>query len=226
VVSGIFPSRHSKTNGRNRTVHRPPPTLNERATVEGFANALRERLEAVRGILQRLDQAKSPKSRRLAGGPEAERQSANRNSSILRDARSAYAGVESLLEAPATAAFERGCLLLIGEWGTGKTHSVCDASLARLKDGRPTLLLLAKDFSSRRPLSEAIQSLTQRRLNLTRRDCLRLCHLANSRSLSVRHFFRVSMNGCVAPRKRPEHTPAASGAQGRHLAEGARVTRP
>src|SRR5207302_4011101 len=102
------------------------------------------------------------------GGPrkaaEAERESADRNSSILRDARSAYASVESLLEASATAAFERGHLLLIGEWGTGKTHSVCDASLARLQDGRPTLLLLAKDFSSRRPLNEAIQSLTHPRL--------------------------------------------------------------
>jgi hypothetical protein len=69
-----------------------------------------------------------------------------------------------MLEAPATAAFERGHLLLIGEWGSGKTHSVCDASLARLQRGLPTILLLAKDFSSRRPLREAVHSLAQPRL--------------------------------------------------------------
>lgn len=118
----------------------------------------------MRRILQRLDQANPQRHDVSREAPEAERQSADRNSSILGDARSAYASVETLLEAPATAAFERGHLLLIGEWGTGKTHSVCDASLARLQDGLPTLLLLAKDFSSRRPLREAIHYLTHTRL--------------------------------------------------------------
>jgi hypothetical protein len=68
------------------------------------------------------------------------------------------------LEAPATAAFERGHMLLVGEWGTGKTHSVCDASLARLRDGVPTLLLLAKDFAGYHPLREAVRSLNESRL--------------------------------------------------------------
>ena len=126
--------------------------------------ALRSGLLAVHGVLQRLDQA-NPQSHDVSrDAPEAERSSADRNSSILREARSAYRAVEQSLEAPATAAFERGHLLLVGEWGTGKTHSVCDASLARLRDGLPTLLLLAKDFAGNHPLREAVQSLNQTRL--------------------------------------------------------------
>ena len=86
--------------------------------------ALRTRLEPVRRILQRLDQANPQRHDVSREAPEAERQSADRNSSILGDARSAYASVETLLEAPATAAFERGHLLLIGEWALEKQLSM------------------------------------------------------------------------------------------------------
>ncbi len=126
--------------------------------------ALRRSLSAVHDVLQRLDQA-NPQSHDVPrDAPEAERSSAERNSSVLREARSAYRGVEQSLDAPAAAAFESGHLLLVGEWGTGKTHSVCDASLARLRDGVPTLLLLAKDFAGSHPLREAVQSLNEPRL--------------------------------------------------------------
>ena len=159
-----------------------PPEPDEAAEIEEFITLLRRstterpwkasrtiatlrgRLQTIRGILERLDRTNPQRHDVARESPEAERQRADRNSSILRDARSAYTGVESLLEAPATAAFERGHLLLVGEWGTGKTHSVCDVSLTRTQHGLPTLLLLAKDFSGRRPLHDAIQSLTQARL--------------------------------------------------------------
>ena len=83
--------------------------------------ALRISIAAVHDVVQRLDQG-NPQSHDVSReAPEAERSRADRNSSILREARSAFRGVEQFLEAPATAAFERGHLLLVGEWGTGKT---------------------------------------------------------------------------------------------------------
>ena len=125
--------------------------------------ALREGLPAVLDLLLRLDGA-NPQSHDVSrDAPDAERSRAERNSSILREARSAYRSVEQFLDAPATVAFERGYLLLTGEWGTGKTHSVCDASVARLHDGLPTLLLLAKDFAGSSPLRQVLQSLDEPR---------------------------------------------------------------
>jgi len=37
-------------------------------------------------------------------------------------------------------------LLLSGEWGTGKTHLMCDVTSERIRLGRPTVLVLAKNF--------------------------------------------------------------------------------
>lgn len=38
--------------------------------------------------------------------------------------------------------------LLRGQWGTGKTHLLCDVTAQRLAAGRPVLLVLAKNFQS------------------------------------------------------------------------------
>jgi hypothetical protein len=40
-------------------------------------------------------------------------------------------------------------LLVVGEWGTGKTHLVCDVTQARIGRGQATILVLAKNFQSR-----------------------------------------------------------------------------
>lgn len=37
-------------------------------------------------------------------------------------------------------------LLISGEWGTGKTHLLCDATQDRISRGQPTVLVLAKNF--------------------------------------------------------------------------------
>ena len=41
---------------------------------------------------------------------------------------------------------EHGILLLYGEWGMGKTHSLCHLTEKQMKRGLPVLLALAKDF--------------------------------------------------------------------------------
>lgn len=126
--------------------------------------ALRVSVSAMNDLVQRLDEANSQSHALSRDAPEAERSRADRNFSILHEARAALRAVEQFLAAPTTAAFERGQLLLVGEWGTGKTHSVCDESLARLLNSLPTLLILAKDFAGSRPLQQALQSLNESRL--------------------------------------------------------------
>jgi hypothetical protein len=52
----------------------------------------------------------------------------------------------------ATSAFKVLCdpqLLVSGEWGTGKTHVLCDVTQERIGRGQATVLLLAKNFQGR-----------------------------------------------------------------------------
>jgi hypothetical protein len=82
---------------RRSTTERP------RAAARTIAS-LRAGLQSVRDLLERLDQANVQVHDVSRDSPEPERQRAERNSSILRDARSAFRAVENLLDAPATAA--------------------------------------------------------------------------------------------------------------------------
>jgi hypothetical protein len=57
-----------------------------------------------------------------------------------------------------TAAFKVLCdpqLLVSGEWGTGKTHLLCDVTQDRIGRGQATVLLLAKNFQG--PMSRMIE---------------------------------------------------------------------
>jgi len=44
-------------------------------------------------------------------------------------------------------------LLITGEWGTGKTHLLCDVTQTRIEHGLPTVLVLAKNFQGQ-PVQE------------------------------------------------------------------------
>lgn len=46
--------------------------------------------------------------------------------------------------------------LIVGGWGTGKTHFLCDVARGRLMQGRPALLLLAKDFEPHPTVSDGL----------------------------------------------------------------------
>src|SRR5690606_2685074 len=41
---------------------------------------------------------------------------------------------------------EKSAFLLLGEWGTGKTHFLCDLALHALQDGTPALVVLASSL--------------------------------------------------------------------------------
>ncbi|WP_448005998.1 hypothetical protein [Agromyces bauzanensis] len=49
---------------------------------------------------------------------------------------------------------DAGSVLLLGEWGTGKTHFVCDFALAALEDGVPAVAALAPMLDGGEPLDE------------------------------------------------------------------------
>lgn len=50
-------------------------------------------------------------------------------------------------------------VLLLGEWGTGKTHFVCDFALAALRDGTPAVAVLAPMLDGGEPLDELADQL-------------------------------------------------------------------
>src|SRR5690606_6407242 len=50
-------------------------------------------------------------------------------------------------------------ILILGEWGTGKTHFVCDFTLAALQDGVPAVAVLAPSLDSREPLDDLAKQL-------------------------------------------------------------------
>jgi len=45
----------------------------------------------------------------------------------------------------------RPALFLTGDWGTGKTHLLCDVAARRLAEGRPTVLLLGEELDDGNP---------------------------------------------------------------------------
>jgi len=61
---------------------------------------------------------------------------------------------------PGALLVKRLCLLT-GEWGTGKTHFVCDFTKHRIEEGRPILLLLAKNFQNRREILNTLAEATK-----------------------------------------------------------------
>ncbi len=60
---------------------------------------------------------------------------------------------------PGALLVKRLCLLS-GQWGTGKTHFLCDFVKHRLEQGRPVLLLLAKSFQGARAIPSTLAAVT------------------------------------------------------------------
>lgn len=54
----------------------------------------------------------------------------------------------------------RSSVLLLGEWGTGKTHFLCDLALQALADGTPAVVVLANTLRTDIPPLDAIAELT------------------------------------------------------------------
>jgi hypothetical protein len=70
--------------------------------------------------------------------------------------RSAVNSCVSFVSSPAFKSLVDNRVLLLGEWGTGKTHLLCDITQKRLSRELPTLFILAQDIPARENPLEAI----------------------------------------------------------------------
>ena len=102
------------------------------------------RSSRVQARLRRL--ANSLFEREMKGLDERERDQVRNERSELLNLSSSLDAVVEFTESPAFPAITSNCLLIQGEWGTGKTHLLCDVTKGRMARGLPTLLYLAKEL--------------------------------------------------------------------------------
>jgi len=83
------------------------------------------------------------------------------DASAIGDVKSAVSGLIEYLDGP-PGRFLRGDigLLLLGSWGTGKTHLLCDLARQRLQATAPALLVMASSLSSSTNVADAIAAST------------------------------------------------------------------
>lgn len=138
----------------------------EAATIDGVIRAQILQLRRdVASVRRRLSNAESDASKRLraleeeasstAGTDEENRIRSNQRDLIRMDIAALrrlsepiflidefVEGVEGQLLAEASS------ILLLGDWGTGKTHFLCDSALHALDDGAPAVIVLASEIRS------------------------------------------------------------------------------
>jgi hypothetical protein len=81
-------------------------------------------------------------------------QTVRRIDEALDDATEFASGPEGAL------AVERSAVVLLGAWGTGKTHFLCDLALHSIRDGTPTLVVLASTLRTDIAPLDAIAEMT------------------------------------------------------------------
>ena len=86
--------------------------------------------------------------RRQEGADEAHRRLESEISAASR-LRDAVRQVHNFVDGPGYAALTTNSLLLLGEWGTGKTHFLCDVTKQRTRKKPPTLFVLAQHLPVR-----------------------------------------------------------------------------
>lgn len=136
---------------------RDPADL-RRATIQ-----LRRNGERVGERLQRDEDALWERLRALPDEP-ANREQRGRLDSDMRavsDVGNAVQGLVEYLDGP-SGRFLRGenALLLLGAWGTGKTHLLCDVARQRLNAGAPALLVMASSLPTGADLLDGIATST------------------------------------------------------------------
>ena len=84
----------------------------------------------------------------LRNAPPHSEQRRSRDSEYGETQRFTFAvrAVLDFLQGPSSALLEKNVLLLLGGWGMGKTHSLCDLTKRRMQQGLPTLFCLAQQL--------------------------------------------------------------------------------
>lgn len=132
---------------------------------------LKEIGQVVSAEESRLEQIESTAIERLRSGSHLGTIQAPQDSSQLntlrsnlhnvRDIRAIIEELGSLYEGLSGELLVRRFCLIRGQWGTGKTHFLCDFAGRQLKEGRPILLLLAKNFMGSKGILDTVARNTQ-----------------------------------------------------------------
>jgi hypothetical protein len=118
---------------------------------EGYsavARELRRSVGAVQRTLSRLDTELYEQE--LAAETDESRRRVRDEQGELRRVRAPILDVGEFVESPPFSLLTTNAMLLLGLWGTGKTHTLCDVAEDRMQQGLPTLLYLAHSLPSQR----------------------------------------------------------------------------
>ncbi|HTT99556.1 MAG TPA: hypothetical protein VMF58_16025 [Rhizomicrobium sp.] len=91
--------------------------------------------------------------------PDGTKQSSeerNRSVKALQDFLSPFDDLQQLIQSPQFGLVLTNKLFLLGSWGTGKTHLLCDVARKRMKEGVPSLLLLAQTLEATKDPLESV----------------------------------------------------------------------
>jgi len=115
------------------------------ADVAGAAQRLRSTAFAVRGLTNRhLERLRRKHSVRP---PESDaRRRLDSQIAEIQRLSFAIARVVTFVKSPSWDVMAKNRLLVLGRWGTGKTHSLCDLASRRMADRLPTLLCLGQQI--------------------------------------------------------------------------------
>ena len=109
---------------------------------------LRRSVSTVQRTLSRLDNELYQQE--LAAETDESRRRIRDQQGELRRITAPIFNVEEFVDSPAFSLLTTNAMLLLGLWGTGKTHTLCDVTEHRMQEGLPTLFYLAHSLPSQR----------------------------------------------------------------------------
>lgn len=115
-----------------------------------------------------------------------ERRAIDGDISDLRKLQSAMHGINRFLNSPDYGLVENNKLFINGEWGSGKTHFLCDITRKRIESGLPTFFVLAHRLQSGIKLLDSIcGALNVGNINHVLRDLNQLGRSSGGRALII-----------------------------------------
>lgn len=113
------------------------------------------------GIEARLSHIRDRPADQVSDAEKRERETLQFSARDLREVWSALREIQDWVSgSQGQLLAERHCALLLGPWGSGKTHFVCDFALAAAKDGVPAIAVLASGLRDDLSPLDAISAAT------------------------------------------------------------------
>lgn len=170
MLNGLFGQRRTSFRQLATDLHELERASSPEAARRAAYTVKRRRAALHRRIDAELDEVEGRRARLAEHQPEegADREIHGRQIELLRskasDLRKCLAALDDVLDlvtddASALLSGDKSAVLLLGQWGTGKTHFLCDLTLRTLADGCPAVLVLATDLNQEiKPLDAVAQS--------------------------------------------------------------------